>query len=112
MKIIGREKEQAALKQYLNSGMPEFLVVYGRRRVGKTFLIREYFGEKIDFYATGLANGKKEEQLRAWNSAIKKSFGETGKDAENWLDAFDTLRKKLEKQSKSKRKVLFIDEIP
>ena len=112
MKIIGREKEQAALKQYLNSGMPEFLVVYGRRRVGKTFLIREYFGENIDFYATGLANGKKEEQLRAWNSAIKNSFGETGKDAGNWLDAFDTLRNKLEKQSKSKRKVLFIDEIP
>ena len=112
MKIIGREKEQAALKQYFESDEPEFLVIYGRRRVGKTFLVREYFGGRFDFYVTGLANGKKEEQLLAWNIAIKDSFGETGEDVENWLEAFTLLRKKLEKTNKSKRKVLFIDEIP
>ena len=112
MKIIGREKEQAALKQYYNSDSPEFLVVYGRRRVGKTFLIREYFGEKLDFYTTGLANGKKEDQLRAWGIAIENSFGGTCENISNWLDAFALLRNKLEKQNKSKRKVVFIDEIP
>jgi len=58
------------LKQYYESGAPEFLVLYGRRRVGKAFLIREYFGGKFDFYATGLANGRKEEQLQAWNMAL------------------------------------------
>ena len=58
MTIIGREKEKAALKAYSESGVPEFLVVYGRRRIGKTFLIREYFGGKFDFHVTGLANGK------------------------------------------------------
>ena len=112
MKIIGREIEQAALKQYYDSDMPEFLVVYGRRRIGKTFLIQEYFKGKLDFHATGLANGKKEEQLRAWNIAIKNSFGGEDESAENWLEAFELLRKKLEKASKSKRKVVFIDEIP
>ena len=72
MKIVGREKERAEIKQYYDSGTPEFLVLYGRRRVGKTFLIREYFGGNFDFYVTGLANGKKEEQLWAWNMAIRQ----------------------------------------
>ena len=67
MKVVGREKEKAALKQYLESGAPEFLVVYGRRRIGKTFLIREYFDGKFDFYVTGLADGKKSDQLHVWN---------------------------------------------
>jgi len=112
MKIIGREREKAALKQYFESDAPEFLVVYGRRRIGKTFLIREYFEGKFDFYATGLANGKKEDQLRAWSMAIKNSFGGADESVTSWLDAFALLRSKLEKQNKSKRKVLFIDEIP
>ena len=112
MEIIGREKEKAALKQYYESNVPEFLVVFGRRRVGKTFLIREYFKGMFDFYATGLAKGKKEDQLKAWNIAIKNSFGGSDANADNWLDAFESLRNRLEKTNKSKRKVLFIDEIP
>ena len=112
MKIIGREKEQSELKQYFQSGAPEFLVLYGRRRVGKTFLIREYFGGKFDFYATGLANGNKNEQLRAWNNSIKNSFGGAEETATDWLDAFALLRNKIEKQSSSKRKIIFLDEIP
>ena len=102
MKIVGREKEQAALRQYHDSGAPEFLALYGRRRVGKTFLIREYFGGRFDFYVTGLAGGKKEEQLWAWNMAVKSSFGETDENAASWLDAFALLRKKLEKLDPSK----------
>jgi AAA+ ATPase superfamily predicted ATPase len=119
MEIIGREAEQKALKQYDESGMPEFLVVYGRRRIGKTFLVREYFKGKLDFYATGLANGRKEAQLKAWNAAIRDSFGGDDDPAENWIDTFALLRRKLEKTEqakkakqgrKPKRKVLFIDE--
>jgi len=97
MKIIGREIEQAALTQYYESSIPEFLVVYGRRRVGKTFLIREYFNGKFAFYTTGLANGNKNEQLKAWNIAIKNSFREPQRIADNWLDAFELLRTNLEK---------------
>jgi len=112
VKIIGREKEQKALKQYYDSGGPEFLVVYGRRRVGKTFLLREHFEGKFDFYVTGLANGKKEDQLRVWNMAISNCFGGSEEDAASWLDAFLLLRRKLEKAAKSKRKVIFVDEAP
>jgi hypothetical protein len=112
MKIIGRKAEQEALRQYYGSGLPEFLAVYGRRRVGKTFLIREFFNGGFHFYATGLANRKKEDQLKIWNDAIKNSFGESGEYADNWLDAFTLLRSKLDKPRGQKRKVLFIDEAP
>ena len=112
MIIIGRDKEKAALKSYYESGVPEFLVVYGRRRIGKTFLIREYFGGKFDFTVTGLANGKKEDQLKGWNMAINDCFGGSGADAENWFDAFILLKKNLERHRKTKRKIIFIDEAP
>ena len=56
MIISGRDTEQKALKRSLDSDKPEFLVVYGRRRVGKTFLIREFFNGNFTFYHTGLAN--------------------------------------------------------
>ena len=112
MEIIGRDKEKAALKQYIESDAPEFLAVYGRRRIGKTFLIREFFRGKITFYATGLANGKKEDQLLAWDLAINECFGGPNKKAANWLDAFAQLKNKLGAMKKSKKKVLFIDEAP
>ena len=112
MEIIGRDKEKSMLKQYAESGVPEFLVVYGRRRIGKTFLVREYFSGKFDFYVTGLASGKREEQLRAWDIAIKDSFGGPDENSVNWLDAFTLLKRKLENSSNIKRKILFIDEAP
>jgi len=104
VKIIGRDKEKTALKQYHESKMPEFLAVYGRRRIGKTFLIREYFEGKFDFYVTGLANGKKEDQLHVWNDAIKNSFNGSFNYASNWLDAFTLLKQNLEKLTKSKKR--------
>ena len=53
MKIIGREKEKQLLTSLLKSKKPEFLAVYGRRRVGKTFLIREFFQNSFAFQLTG-----------------------------------------------------------
>ena len=69
--IIGRKKEQKELEQVYNSNKAEFVVVYGRRRVGKTYLVREYFQDRLDFYHTALspftlgeANRQKEIGLR------------------------------------------------
>jgi len=112
MEVIGREREKAVLKQCYESGVPEFLVVYGRRRIGKTFLIREYFNDSLSFHVTGLATEKMEEQLRTWNHAIGNCFGESEDNLSNWLDAFALLRKKLEKSKKKKKKIIFIDEAP
>ena len=112
MKIIGRETEISTLKQCYDSGVPEFLVVYGRRRIGKTFLIREFFEDKINFYVTGLASEKKTDQLQAWNNALNKCFGNSDNNADNWIDAFMLLRNQLELSKDTKRKVIFIDETP
>jgi len=112
MKIIGREKEKKILQQCYDSNSPEFLAVYGRRRIGKTFLIREFFNEKLDFYVTGLASENKNDQLHVWNTAIMDCFGSSDSSITNWIDAFNVLRKNLEKSKKSKKKIIFIDEAP
>jgi len=110
MNIIGRDEEIRELDGYLGSGKSEFLVVYGRRRVGKTFLIREHFKGEFFFAHTGLANGGTEVQLAEFNKSLRRIRGDH-KAAADWLDAFDCLRLYIE-QSEAGRKVLFIDELP
>ena len=56
--LFGREQEKAQLSQLLNSDKAEFIAVYGRRRVGKTFLIKEHLRDQITFYASGVLNEK------------------------------------------------------
>ena len=111
MKIIGRDSEIQELSEYMNSGKPEFLVVYGRRRVGKTFLIREYFKDDFIFTHTGLANADTKIQLKEFNKSLQRCRGSSHKDATNWFDAFDYLREHVE-QAGPGRKVVFIDELP
>ncbi len=59
MELIGRKTEINLLKNSLESNLPELIVVYGRRRVGKTFLIRQFFKDKFAFYTTGIYQGTK-----------------------------------------------------
>ena len=72
MNIIGRDREKDIISKCLESKRPEFLVVYGRRRVGKTYLIREFFKEKFSFYTTGIPDAKTRNQLKAFNESFKK----------------------------------------
>ena len=111
MNIIGREEEVRELDGYLRSGKSEFLIVYGRRRVGKTFLIREYFHNTFFFAHTGLAGGGAEVQLAEFNKSLQRAMGEHHKSALDWFEAFDCLRTYIE-QAEPGRKVLFIDELP
>ena len=53
-------------------GRPEFIVVYGRRRVGKTFLIKEYFNERFSFYAIGINSQNARGQLKAFNISLRE----------------------------------------
>lgn len=66
MRIIGRKREKDILSRCLASKRPEFIVVFGRRRVGKTYLIKEYFNGQFTFYATGLSDKKTAGQLKAF----------------------------------------------
>lgn len=109
--IIGRQTERALLDKYMSSGHAEFITVYGRRRVGKTFLIRQHFGNKFAFDMTGIIEGKKSEQLAAFNHALVQ-YGYTGARATNWLDAFFALRSVLEQNKVDQPQVVFIDELP
>ena len=115
MTIIGREKEIRILENCFDSDKSEFVVIYGRRRVGKTFLVKEVFGERFMFYSTGILNGSRETQLRTWNGEISRYGCKGAPEAGNWIDAFENLNMLLEQSSaagNSDKKVIFIDELP
>ena len=112
MEIIGRHQEKYALQQYFESDKSEFLAVYGRRRIGKTFLIREFFDKSFSFYISGMANSSKAEQLDNFNTTLR-SYGKVSYPRANkWLDAFGQLIHLLEHSKKKGKKVIFIDELP
>ena len=72
--IVGRRKELELLEKYYNSGKAEFVALYGRRRVGKTFLIRQRFRNEFAFDMTGVLEGSKSEQVMAFHSAMNGSL--------------------------------------
>lgn len=112
-KIIGRKEELDKLQSYADSDKAEFVSIYGRRRVGKTFLIRSFFKDKFDFYATGIIEGSKTLQMEAFHAALVR-YGHKGVKATSWMEAFNQLADLLERKSKKKqgRMSVFIDELP
>ena len=111
-KVIGRTAEMKAMKGYLNSGRSEFIALYGRRRVGKTFLIRMAAEDKFSFYVTGMHDATKAEQLTTFAIAVQKYSGSEKLNIQkNWILAFYELSRYLESLPKGK-KVIFIDELP
>ncbi|PWK22374.1 hypothetical protein LV89_03439 [Arcicella aurantiaca] len=112
MKLIGRVREIQKIDKLMNSTQSEFLAVYGRRRVGKTFLIRDYFNNDFDFYATGLAKGNTKQQLTNFTIFINNYFAKTHAVPATWLEAFNMLIQELENKKSLSKKVIFIDEMP
>jgi AAA+ ATPase superfamily predicted ATPase len=110
-RIVGRIEQKAKLDAYIAGDKSEFVVVYGRRRVGKTFLIREYLENKFVFQMTGLANASMKQQLINFHASIQKYSTLSLPYADTWFNAFQQLSELVE-QSLSKRKIIFIDELP
>jgi AAA+ ATPase superfamily predicted ATPase len=111
--LIGRKRELQQLDNITKSRKSEFLAVYGRRRVGKTFLIREYFGYTFDFQISGLANADTSQQLFNFDNALRKQSNLIIDSASaNWLVAFQRLISHLENLPDAKRKIIFFDELP
>lgn len=110
--IIGRKHEQEILQECLDSTKAEFIAVYGRRRIGKTYLVKQFFEEKFDFCATGVYNISRTEQLKRWKIQLQKHSGEKTVKPKDWFEAFDQLQKYLESLADKKRIVIFIDELP
>lgn len=112
-KIIGREREMAELERCTTSDRSEFVIVYGRRRVGKTFLVEQYFGGKYDFSFVGGHRLTKAKQLRSFAKSLKKAAGLPSQPKfQDWTDAFDALEEYLESLPADRKKVVFIDEMP
>lgn len=112
MKLIGRHREIAKMQKLITSAKSEFLAVYGRRRVGKTFLIRSFFENQFDFYITGLAKGNTKQQLSNFTVFFQQYFLTEIPIPTNWLSAFHLLIKELEKKKNKEKCVIFIDEMP
>ena len=117
MRIIGRLKEQVILSNALKSKKAEFYVVYGRRRVGKTYLIKEYFNQRFSFYSTGIANEKTHQQLKVFNQALKQYGCKDTHIPKDWFEAFERLKNILQSENvyrdvESNKKVVFLDELP
>jgi AAA+ ATPase superfamily predicted ATPase len=111
MNIIGRTKEMRELQRYFDSDKPELIIIYGRRRVGKTFLIKEFFENKFSFYFTGTVGASKAVNLAGFDRAIVEFGGSAAPASKNWDEAFIKLRRLLN-ESGGGKKVIFIDEMP
>ena len=111
--IVGRKEEQKALDRLLENQRSEFLAVYGRRRVGKTFLIRRAYNHRIVFQMTGIARASMAQQLANFFSTLRDMDAalDPRNLPKNWFDAFGLLKTYLQKL-KSPKKVVFFDELP
>lgn len=113
--ILGREKEQEILDGVWNSKEAEFVAIYGRRRVGKTHLIRQYFSEKgLYLEASGAKDKPLKIQLENFVKALSKTFykGVPLAIPANWDAAFDILTHELESLPRSNKVIIFLDELP
>lgn len=117
-KIIGREREIEELEERYRSNKAEFVAIYGRRRVGKTFLVKELFQNKMAFYHSGLSPYDKErkitmrDQLEAFYASLMRYGMEESSCPKSWMEAFRMLGKLLDSQQDGKRQLVFIDELP
>ena len=120
MELIGREKEAKELNRLYNSNKPELVAIYGRRRVGKTYLIDTYFADKITFTHTGMSPDELEKiDARKLNSQLDAFYGsllsqgmQAKRKPKTWIEAFTLLIEFLESKKNGQRRIVFIDELP
>ena len=109
--LIGREYEQMRLKDAYSSKRPEFVAVYGRRRVGKTYLIRRMFDGRFFFRHTGKAKTGMRGQLDAFRDSLVEAGQKDCLPLKNWKTAFAELKRLIATGGRG-RKVVFLDELP
>ncbi len=112
--FVGRENESRIFKTALKSAEPELIAVYGRRRVGKTYMIKAFCEKHLIFSLTGINDGKLEEQLSKFAFELQKAMKISSALAppKNWLQAFHMLQEYADSLPTNKTKVIFFDEIP
>ena len=111
--LIGRERQIEQLKSAQQSSKPEMVALVGRRRVGKTYLVKQVYGKDIRFQLTGLQDADTRRQLRNFALSMDRYFPafDIGV-SEDWLAAFHQLGKALDALPEGEKPVLFLDELP
>lgn len=119
--IIAREAEIHQLDTLMEEELPQFVAVYGRRRVGKTFLVREYFNDEFAFFHTAVSPRELKDrqpellyriQLDEFGKTLKLYGYQDDSKIKDWFDAFDRLWRLIQQHPAEERLVLFIDEMP
>lgn len=112
--IIGRVEEIKILEQLLKSNQPELVAIYGRRRVGKTYLIRNYYAGNLKFLCSGESGGSMTAQLANFQQQLNNWFPakKQHQPPASWQQAFVMLRECLDTLTTDEKKVIFFDELP
>lgn len=113
-KIIGRKEEMEVLQSAIGTKESELIAVFGRRRIGKTYLIRNYYEDRIAFELTGMNEGSLKAQLLQFSKAFQKATHSALpiKSPQSWVEAFTALEQMLGSLHKRKKWVVFFDEFP
>jgi AAA+ ATPase superfamily predicted ATPase len=112
--IIGREAERNLLTEIFTANRADMLAITGRRRVGKTYLINAFFEEHLNFEFSGILNAANEQHLQSFSLALAKQSGKRKPKLPpaNWMEALNQLTIYLDSLKKTKKLVVFIDELP
>lgn len=110
--IIGRLKEYERLNKCMREDTAQLVLVYGRRRVGKTFLINQYYNNSFDFKLTGSFNKPKPVQLQAFVSELNRRTRKKNTVPADWTQAFEMLRDYIDGRVSKEKIVVFFDEMP
>ncbi len=111
-RIIGRISEKERLTRCMNSNSSELVVVYGRRRVGKTFLINEFFENKFSFKLTGVYGQKRKDQIKNFTAELNRRSPKKYSEPKDWIEAFNYLREYIDSLDDEQKQVVFLDELP
>lgn len=111
--IIGRDTELTILKELQANNRSDLLAIYGRRRVGKTYLVKTFFRNLIEFECSGAIDSTTQQQLENFAVQIKKHFGARTKiNISTWPEAFRLLESCLNRRKSKRKKIIFFDELP
>ncbi len=110
--LVGRKEEIIRLNECMNEERPQLVVVYGRRRAGKTYLINQYYQGRFDFKLTGIYNARKEVQLQNFITELNRQGNTSLACPKSWIEAFSCLRTFIEGLPEDEKHVIFFDEMP
>lgn len=108
--LTGRKNEIKILTDILKKDESQFVAIYGRRRIGKTYLVKEVYKDKLTFQYTGILNVRNKEQLKNFNNSLKEYGFTYNEPINDWLDAFSALKGFIKTKDSSK-KIIFLDEL-